>query len=177
MRIAFPSSSIFELYHSKGLQDLKSDLGQFEIDLKNLETFCYETPVHNELVRMCTSKLEQFTSFNDFRMNTNFACLRDSLRFKKVRSFFCEKGFELPNLELLYFNIDLQIRIVASRKPKGIHHFYLKYHRVSFAPDRTQEIFKDLFAQRSSLNHKLLIYFDGNRWKPDSLFQADSFES
>ena len=165
----------FELYHSRSLDCTNPDRKEapFEIDLEHLKTFNYETESRDALAKMSSSKLEQLSFFEDFRLpNANFDCFKNSLKLLKVRSFFCDARFELPNLEVIYFGVDLQIEITAFKKLKEIHHFFLPDPRVPFEPDRIKAIFNGLFEQGSRLMRKLSVYFDGNRCEPNSVSVA-----
>ena len=104
----------FELYHSISVTGYsqRPEKDPFEINLKELKTFRYETDGRDRLTRRASPKLEQLACFDDFFMNANFDCFRNSLKFLKVRSFSCESNFELPNLEQLFFSKDLQIEII-----------------------------------------------------------------
>ena len=159
----------FELNLSKSFSFPRPDQPPFKINLKKLKTFHYETDLFGRLASVRSAKLEHLAFFDHLHMNANFESFRNSLKVLKVYSFSCQRGFELPNLQQLFFSRRLEIQICSFKKLREVHFYYLDNQSYVYDLLEIKTIFEDLFEQRSRFERKLLVYFDGNRCEPDSL--------
>jgi hypothetical protein len=98
---------------------------------------------------------------DDFKFDQRSSSLTKSLKFLKVKSFNCAVGFELSNLEVLYFCKRIQIDIVSYPNLKQIHFFN---HRKDeyFNDGEREQILIELFRQKQNLrNDQLKIWYEG----------------
>ena len=152
-----------------------SEIWSCPSNFPNLKTLFYQAGGKDPF-EIVSPKLEQLGLSADFRLTDRYRCLRNSLKLLKVWSFSYEKGFELPNLEALYFNCRLKIEISDFQKLREIHQADLatQFHRGWQNYDqkfrRLIRIFNDLFRQKRSLRRDdLQIYFEGIRCEPGSI--------
>lgn len=104
--------------------------------------------------------LTDLSVFDDFQWQENFRNLK-SLRWLKVRSFSVPPNCELPNLEVLFFSLNLEFNLEAFEKLKEVH-YCCDYERQGISLN-IRKILAALFERKVSLRRELDIYYDGIR--------------
>lgn len=139
-------------------------------DLPNLKSFSCNSNAKPELLHLNCPKLKMLSVLYHFQSNENCASFKDSLKFLKVASFFCDEGFEFPNLEVLVCQNILPIDISPHKKLREIHFFFQHVrflHSIFLGarlPPEPEDVLNELSEQKRALERsELQIYYQGVR--------------
>lgn len=132
---------------------------KIDFELPNLKTLYLGQT--DKVISLNCPNLTKLALFDDFEMCEKYAVFKNSLKFLKVKSFAYQPGYALPNLEVLYFCSNLQIKVADFEKLVEIHFYYQKHELLT---NQREAILNDLLEQKRELRRdRLDIYHDGIR--------------
>lgn len=146
--------------------------------LRRLQTLHWDC--NTEFARLNCPSLSSLSTLGDFRMQNKLRAIANKLQFLKAYSFYHQPDWVLPNLEVLYFSVCLQIDIEAFPKLKEIHYHYHPNFDGSRGPrkwdlvPKIKETLCLLFEKKVCLGKELDLYYDGMNCRSVQQIQAIS---